>query len=174
MPKPPALPLPQSSLPTLPLEPASAGAPLATGSEPAVEDVDNPGNLLDAIKKLNGPGGTVRLSSSCIGQDPITLESTLSISNITIDASACLDANGLPQATMSGGEKVRAFETTANVTLAGLAIADGKATNGNGGGVFCSSGTLEMTKCTVSGCYTTGTNGCGGGVFSIGKFKKPP
>ena len=144
---------------------------MATDSGSAVVDVDSLDKLRDTIRDANS-GDTVRLLSSCIAQNTLTLTETIEINkDLTIDASACLDGDGLPRVTISGNDRVRVFSTSGNLTLVGLAIVGGKTEEKEvGGGVYCGEGvSLTMTGCTVSGCSAATGGGvyCGGGSTTL-------
>lgn len=89
------------------------------------------GSLRDALQRAQ-PGDTIRFAASLANQT-ISLDSTLELDkNLTLDGS---DAPGL---TLSGNNRHRVLDVTGQgtaVTLRSLAIADGRAANGEGGGL---------------------------------------
>src|SRR5258708_22365660 len=103
-------------------------------------------SLLDA---LTG-GGLVTFTQDCF----ITITAPIEIS-----ASTTIDAQGY-SVTISGGSLVHVFtvDASTSLTLVGLTISDGQATNG-AGLYINSSGTAVLTNCVLAGNHAVGTNG---------------
>jgi hypothetical protein len=107
-------------------------------------------------------GGRVRFSNS-VGR--------ISLSEPLPDLSGTLDiaGPGTNQLIVSGQNRTRVFSVSSsgNVTLSGLTIADGFATNDNGGGIL-NLGTLAISKCRIRN--NQNARGIGGGIFTSGNL----
>jgi hypothetical protein len=147
------------------------------------------GSLRQAISDADA-GGTITFQAGLTGA--ITLASQL-----TIDKELTIQGPGANLLTISGNNAVRVFNITAgDVTLTGLTIANGQATDTFiwGGGInYTSAGTLTLQQCTLSGnsanigggiCNNGGTvivnnstlsgnsaGGFGGGIFNADTVK---
>ncbi len=99
-------------------------------------------------------GDTISFSVTCPSNSPITLSSTIDIStNLTINGP------GASSLVVSGNNAVEVFDVNASgvtVTISGLTIEDGSASNGGG---IQNSGTLELTESDIS----SNIAGVGGG-----------
>jgi predicted outer membrane repeat protein len=116
-----------------------------------------PGSLRQAI--LDTPsGGTVNFQTGLSGTISLTTGELLIAKNLTIAGP------GASIVTVSGNHASRVFDITVPVTvaIAGLTITDGMA-NGNGSGIYNSSGTVTVTASTLSG--NSGAS-FGGGIFN--------
>ena len=116
------------------------------------------GSLRDAVAAA-APGDTITFAPGMDGKTILLGGSQILLNkNLTIDASALV--NGV---TVSGNQLSRIFEIApgVSVTLQGLTLSGGNATD-NGGGIF-SSGSLTLSKCNISGNTTSGN---GGGIYN--------
>ena len=107
-------------------------------------------------------GDTINFSVSCPPSSPITLTSTLDITqNVTIDGP------GRTSLAVSGNNAVGVIQVTGGVaaSISGVTIENGNATAtpGYGGGIFNSGGTLTISHSTISG-NSAGVGG--GGIYS--------
>lgn len=129
------------------------------------------GSLRQAIADA-ASGDTIDFSlSSC----PCTI--TL-VTPLLIDKDLTIQGPGAQQLTVSGNSLVRVFRIAAgnfNVTLSDLTIANGRnsGSSAEGGGIFNeSTGTLNVTNCTVSGNSVVNNNtfgdAIGGGLANNG------
>jgi hypothetical protein len=141
-----------------------------------------------AVTLYVSPSGTATTGCTDSGteactsiQDGIDAAETYGDTNVTIDVAAAtydesdtidvpsgdtltLQGAGAPSTTVVGGGKSAVFGITAGtVTIDGLTITGGNASNG--GGVRNASGTLNLHGDTL---YANSSNGKGGGVFSDG------
>jgi CSLREA domain-containing protein len=131
------------------------------------------GDLRYCLTQANAAGGANTINFGVTGT--ITLGSQLTISN-----SVTIQGPGVSQLTISGNNTVRVFNIGSgsfDVTFADLTIANGLAPvsffSAQGGGILNNStGTLNITNCTLSGntAAMTGANtantGSGGGIFN--------
>jgi hypothetical protein len=119
------------------------------------------GSLRQAISSASA-GDTINFDSSLAGQVILLTSGTLTINkNLTIDGS------GLPsQVSLSGNHTLSVFSVSNNatVTLRGLAVINGSATNGAGGSV-ASGSTLNIDGCLFSGNVASNF---GGGIYNTG------
>ncbi|MDB6031190.1 MAG: filamentous hemagglutinin family N-terminal domain protein [Verrucomicrobiales bacterium] len=129
-------------------------------SAAVISSCDQPG-----LEAALAAGGTFTFGCD----STITLTKTL---NVTKDIT--LDGNG-HSITISGNNAVRIFEVSpnANLTLANLAISDGKYLGANGapgnpgtlgsaGGILNAGGTVALLHCVLSNNIAVGGNGAGG------------
>jgi hypothetical protein len=124
-----------------------------------------PGSLRQAI--LDTPaGGTVDFEPGLTGTIALTS------GELVIDKDLTTAGPGAEVITVSGNHASRVFTIAAlfTVDISGLTIADGMATNSNGGGIL-NGGTLSLTDCLVSGNSATIAfpNG-GGGIYNSGRL----
>jgi hypothetical protein len=111
------------------------------------------------------PAGTSLIFDSGIAGGTIDLSAGVG-SKLDINQNLTIDASGLAGGlTVSGGNSVQVFniDSTADVTLAGLTIANG---NGNGieGGGIVNNGTLTLSGCAISGSVAAE----GAGIYNNG------
>ena len=72
----------------------------------------------------------------------------LSFGQLEITDVAVIVGSGI---TINGGGVSRAFYVSGNATLTGLTITGGAVSEGNGGGILVSGGSLAMTDCAITG-----------------------
>ena len=126
-------------------------------------------SLREAIALANS-GDTVTFADNLSGS---TIN--LSLGELVIDKNLTIDGLGAEQLTINAGDNSRVFniddsnlDSVINVTLDGLAIAEGNAasdnSNGRGGAIFTSEN-LELTNSSLSG---NSASNSGGGIYSSG------
>ncbi len=140
----------------------------------ALEDRCVP-STLTVTNNLDGPVGSLRYEINAANNgDTILFAPSLKGQTITLGGSELginknLDIEGLGAGNLaiSGGNRSRVFDVTANVTLAGMTI-----TGGNeylGGGIL-NYGTLTVSNSTISGNRAFGSFGNGGGGIYNGTW----
>jgi hypothetical protein len=129
-------------------------------ASPVVTNADSgPGSLRYAIVYVTN-NATITFAPNLSGAT-ITLASTLTIKNLTIDASAL--PGGLQ---INGNGSVQIFNVAFNtfVFLNSLTITNGGFASGGSGGGIGNLGTLTLNQCTLSG----NSAGKGGGIVNSG------
>ncbi len=144
-------------------QPGSGGMPAFTDATITVtNNADSgAGSLRQAIISASA-GDTIIFDSSLAGQVILLTSGTLSINkNLTIDGSALTS-----QISISGNNAVSVFAVSNNatVTLRGVTVINGSATNGAGGSV-ASGSTLNVDRCIFSGNVASNF---GGGIYNTG------
>src|SRR2546421_5161814 len=134
------------------------------------------------VLNLNDSGaGSLRqavlLSNLSPGADTINfaagLTGTIALTSgqLNILGSLAVNGPGADKITVSGSNASRVFAVAGpiNVTISGLTVAQGKATQG--GGLFNLGGNLSLSNMVVAGNPAQGSsggNGLGGGAYSLG------
>jgi hypothetical protein len=134
-------------------------AEVATASTDTVTTCAGSGaGSLPAVVAAASSGDTVTFSVDCPASSPITLSSTIDVGeNLTIDGP------GATEMAVSGNNAVEDFgiASGATVTLAGITVEDGNASQGGG---ISNSGSLTVTNSAVF------TNEMGGGIHNTGQM----
>ncbi len=115
----------------------------------------------------------VALRAAMAGPGPVTFacDGTITLTNtLTISSNIVLDGSG-HTITISGGNSVRLFTVSSNVTFSvlNLTIANGLAPDGQGGAILNAGGVLNATNCAFTGNLATNVSGGpaqGGAIFS--------
>jgi hypothetical protein len=139
----------------------------------ALEDRCLPSTLTVVNNLDSGPGSLRAEIAAAKSKDTIVFAPSLDGQTITLTSgelditkNLTIQGPGAGQLTVSGDSLSRVFEVakSANVTLSGLTISNGNATDG--GGIYIDyRGTLTVNGCTLSG--NTARSG-GGGIFNSG------
>ena len=123
-------------------------------------------SLREAIANAES-GDTISFASNLSGS---TIN--LSLGELAIDKNLTINGLGSDQLTIDAGDNSRVFnindgneDNFLDVTLDGLAIANGNATSSNGGGIFTNEN-LELANSSISG---NGTTSAGAGIYSSGE-----
>jgi predicted outer membrane repeat protein len=121
-----------------------------------------PGSLPAAVKAASS-GSTISFSVSCPPTSPITLAKT-----IDIKRNLFIDGPGSSSLAVSGNNSVEVFDIAsgATVSISGVTVQDGSATNG--GGIYDDGGPLSLTNIVVTGnSATSGGGGIAGGPLTV-------
>ncbi len=114
---------------------------------------------LPGVVAASAPGDTITFSVICPPDAPITLDSSIDISqNLTIDGPGARDL------AVSGNAAIEPFAITSavtNATISGLTVEDGSASQGGG---ISNEGTLTIIASDVSG----NSGSTGGGIYNAG------
>jgi hypothetical protein len=115
------------------------------------------GSLRQAIADAT-PGDTINFS--------VTGTITLTSGQLFIDKNLTIQGPGASRLSISGNHTSRVFFINQGVTttLEGMTIRDGDGSDGGGGGIYNSYGTLTITNCTIS----DNKSNDGGGIVSWG------
>lgn len=132
------------------------------------------GSLRQAIESDSNPGDTIlfQIPTSDSGYDP-KLNSyvvTLTTNSLLIDHDLIIDAGGQKILVVrDSGAHFRILKVTGSkVTISGLALYNGNATNTDGlsgGGILNEAGTLTLNNCTIG---SNDGSSFGGGIFNFG------
>lgn len=127
------------------------------------------GSLRQAITEANSRSENDEIRFSNLFDDPQTITLTSGELIINNNGTLIINGTGADKLTISGNNQSRAFfnSSGATTTITNLAVKQGKATNGVGGGIFNAvGGTLSLFDLTISGNISLG--GDGGGIASSG------
>lgn len=92
--------------------------------------------------------------------------------NLIINRSLNLIGNGPNSTIVDGGQKARVVTiNSGTVSLQGLAIQNGIAKYGGGGGGILNQGTLTVQQCSITGNQADPNTGSGGGINNTGSLQ---
>jgi hypothetical protein len=128
------------------------------------------GSLRQAIlfNAALGGGNKILFSNSVSGANGTI---TLTSGELLIDKDLIIEGPGAQTLTISGNNLSRVFHVTggATVTLSGMTVKFGRATNADGGGILFNSGNLTVNRCVLMNNVATALGfGGGGGISQVG------
>src|SRR6266545_693934 len=103
------------------------------------------GSLRDAIDNLAVSGDTIDFAAGLAGQT-ITLTS----GELAINKNLIITGLGANLLSISGSHASRIFDISSDVSISGLTLTAGQATNANGGAISVSGGPLTITDCAFT------------------------